>query len=30
MNPQDVAKIICDNIFSELNLNVADITIERN
>lgn len=30
MNPTEVAKIICDNIFSELNLNVADIIIERN
>ena len=30
MNPNDVAKIICDNIFSDLNLNVADIIIERN
>lgn len=30
MNPHDVAKIICDNIFSDLNLNVADIIIERN
>lgn len=30
MNPDDVAKIICDNIFSDLNLNVADIIIERN
>lgn len=29
MNPDDVAKIICDNIFSDLNLNVADIIIER-
>lgn len=30
MNPNEVAKIICDNIFSNLNLNVADIIIERN
>jgi len=30
MNPNEVAKIICDNIFSELDLNVADIIIERN
>ena len=30
MHPDDVAKIICDNIFSDLNLNVADIIIERN
>lgn len=30
MNPDDVAKMICDNIFSDLNLNIADITIERN
>jgi hypothetical protein len=30
INPKDVAKIICDNIFSDLNLNVADIIIERN
>lgn len=30
MNPNEVAKIICDNIFSSLNLNVADIIIERN
>lgn len=30
MNPSEVAKIICDNIFSNLNLNVADIIIERN
>ncbi len=30
MNPSEVAKIICDNIFSDLNLNVADIIIERN
>lgn len=30
MNPNDVAKIICDNVFSDLNLNVADIIIERN
>ncbi len=30
MNPDEVAKIICDNIFSSLNLNVADIIIERN
>ncbi len=30
MNPNEVAKIICDNIFSDLKLNVADIIIERN
>ena len=30
MNPSEIAKIICDNIFSDLNLNVADIVIERN
>ena len=30
MNPNDVAKAICENIFSDLNLNVADIIIERN
>lgn len=30
MNPNEVAKLICDNIFSDLNLNVADIIIERN
>ena len=30
MNPSEIAKIICDNIFSDLNLNVADIIIERN
>lgn len=30
MNPNEVAKIICDNIFSDLNLTVADIIIERN
>lgn len=30
MNPSEVAKIICDNIFSDLNLNVADLVIERN
>ena len=30
MNPSEVAKIICDNLFSELNLNVADIILERN
>lgn len=30
MNPNEVAKIICDNVFSNLNLNVADIIIERN
>lgn len=30
MASKDVAKIICDNIFSDLNLNVADIIIERN
>lgn len=30
MNPNEVAKIICDNIFTDLNLNVADIFIERN
>lgn len=30
MNSKDVAKVICDNIFNELNLNVADIIIERN
>lgn len=30
MNPNEVAKIICDNIFSDLNLNVVDIIIERN
>lgn len=30
MNPDDVAKVICDNVFSDLNLNVADIIIERN
>lgn len=30
MNPNEVAKIICDNVFSDLNLNVADIIIERN
>lgn len=30
MDPSAVAKIICDNIFSELPLTVADIVIERN
>lgn len=30
MNPDDVAKVICDNIFSDLDLNVSDIIIERN
>lgn len=30
MDPNEVAKIICDNVFSDLNLNVADIIIERN
>lgn len=30
MNPDEVAKIICDNTFSDLNLNVADLIIERN
>lgn len=30
MNPAEVAKIILDNILSELNLTVADIIIERN
>lgn len=30
MNPNDVAKVICENIFNDLNLNVADIIIERN
>lgn len=30
MNPNEVAKIICDNIFTNLNLNIADIIIERN
>ena len=30
MNPNDVAKVICENLFSDLNLNVADIIIERN
>lgn len=30
MNPKEVAKIVCDNIYSNLNLNVADIIIERN
>lgn len=30
MNPNEVAKIICNNIFSDLNLNVADLIIERN
>ena len=30
MNPNEVAKVICDNIFSDLNLTVADIIIERN
>lgn len=30
MSPSEVAKIICDNIFSELKLNVADIILERN
>lgn len=30
MNPNEVARIICDNVFSDLNLNVADIIIERN
>lgn len=30
MNPDDVAKTICDNIFSDVNLTVADIIIERN
>lgn len=29
MNPTDVATIICDNIFSPLNLTVTDIIIER-
>lgn len=29
MNPTEVAKVICDNIFSNLNLNVSDIIIER-
>lgn len=30
MNAKEVAKIICDNVFNDLNLNVADIIIERN
>jgi len=30
MDPNEVARIICDNVFSDLNLNVADIIIERN
>ena len=30
MNPNEVAKVICDNTFSDLNLTVADIIIERN
>ena len=30
MNPNEVARTICDNIFTNLNLNVADIIIERN
>lgn len=30
MNPTDVATIICDNLFSTLNLTVTDIIIERN
>lgn len=30
MNPNEVARIICDNIFTNLNLNIADIIIERN
>ena len=30
MNPNDVAKVICENIFNDLNLNVTDIIIERN
>lgn len=30
MNPSEVAKIICDNIFNDLNLNVANLVIERN
>lgn len=30
MNPEEVAKIICDNILSPLNLTVADIILERN
>lgn len=30
MDSKDVAKVICGNIFNELNLNVADIVIERN
>ena len=30
MNPNEVARTICDNIFTNLNLNVADINIERN
>lgn len=30
MNPNEVAKIICDSLFSDLNLTVADIIIERN
>ena len=30
MNPNEVAEIICKNIFSDLNLTVADIIIERN
>ncbi len=30
MSSTDVAAVICDNIFNTLNLNVADIIIERN
>ncbi len=30
MNSNEVARTICDNIFTNLNLNVADIIIERN
>ena len=30
MNPNDVDKAICENIFNDLNLNVTDIIIERN
>lgn len=30
MNPEEVARIICDNVFSNYNLTVADLIIERN
>jgi len=30
MNPSDTAKLIVNNVFSDMNLTVSDIVIERN